>query len=72
MGGGPRAPAVRRLFRPEATEAILDFIRDTGVGRLPRLAQFGIMEHGSGEDLELWAEDESSEDEGEEGGPGPP
>ena len=72
VGGGPRAPTVRRVFRPEATEAVLDFIRNTSVGRLPRLAQFGIMEHGSGEDLELWAEGESSEDEGEEGGPGPP
>ena len=71
-GGGPRAPAVRRLFRPEATEAVLDFLRDTSVGRLPRLAQFGVMEHGSGGDLELWAEGESSEGEGEEGGPGPP
>ena len=71
-GGGPRAPMVRRLFRPEATEAVLDFIRDTGVGRLPRLAQFGIMEHGTGENLALWAEGESSEDEGEEEGPGSP
>ena len=72
MGGGPRAPAVRRLFRPEATEAVLDFLRDTSVGRLPRLAQFGIMEQGSSGDLELWAESEGEESEGEEGGPGPP
>ena len=71
-GGGPRAPAVRRLFRPEATQAVLDFLRDTSVGRLPRLVPFGIMEQGSSGDLELWAESEGSESEGEEGEPGPP
>ena len=71
-GGGPRAPAVRRLFRPGATEAVLDFLRDTRVGRLPRLADCGVMEDGAGEDLELWAESEGSDSEGEEGGPGPP
>ena len=72
-GGGPRAPSVRRLFRePHATEAVLDFLRDTRVGRMPGLACFGIMDDGTGRDLELWAEDESSGNEGEEGGPGPP
>ena len=30
-GGGPRAPSVRRIFRePQATEAVLDFLRDKG------------------------------------------
>ena len=72
-GGGPRAPSIRRLFGdPRATEAVLDFLRNTRVGRLPGLAMFGIMEDESGRDLELWAEDESPEDEGDEGGPGPP
>ena len=61
--------SVRRLFRePRATEAVLDFLRDTRVGRLPGLACFGIMGDGTGRDLELWAEDESSGNEGEEGG----
>ena len=64
---------MRRLFRePRSTEAVLDFLRDTRVGRLPGLAFFGVMEDETGRDLELWAEDEGSENEGEEGGPGPP
>ena len=43
------------------------------MGRLPGLAMFGIMKDESGKDLELWAEDESPEDESDdEGGPGPP
>ena len=72
-GKGPRAPSVRRLFRePRDTEALLDFLRDTRVGGLPRLACFGVMEDETGRELELWAEDEGSESEGEEGGPGPP
>ena len=71
-GGGPRAPAVRRLFRLGATEAVLDFLRDTRVGKLPGLACFGVMEDETGGDLELWAESEGSDNEGEEGGPGPP
>ena len=71
-GGGPKAPAVRRLFRPGATEAVLDFLRDTRVGRLPGLACFGIMEDETGGEVELWAESEGSDNEGEEGGPGPP
>ena len=40
--------------------------------RFLRLAPFGIMEQGASGDLELWAESEDSESEGEEGGPGPP
>ena len=35
-------------------------------------AMFGIMEDESGRNLELWAEDESPDEEGNEGGPGPP
>ena len=72
-GGCPRAPSVCRLFGdPQATEAVLDFLRSTWVGRLPGLAMFGIMEDEPGRELELWAEDESPDDEGDEGGPGPP
>ena len=33
---------------------------------------YGIMEDDSGRDIDLWAEEESSENEGEEGGPGLP
>ena len=72
-GGPPRAPSTRRVFRePRATEAVLNFLRDTRVGRLPGLALFGIMEDETGRDLELWAESEGSGSEGEEGGPDPP
>ena len=42
------------------------------MGGLPGLATFGVMEDESGVGLELWAEDESPEEEGSEGGPGPP
>ena len=42
------------------------------MGRLPGLALFGIMEEESGSSLELWDEDEGPEEEGSEGGPGPP
>ena len=71
--GGHRAPSVRRLFNdPQATEAVLDFLRGTRVGRLPGLATFGVMEDEAGADLELWAGNESAEEEGSEGGPGPP
>ena len=29
----PRAPAVRKLWKEKATEAVLDFLEDTPVGR---------------------------------------
>ena len=71
--GGPRAPSVRRLFRdPRATPALLDFLRDTSVGRMPGLAMYGVREEDLGREVELWAEEESLESEGEEGVPGPP
>ena len=70
---GPRAPSVRRLFRdPRATPAALDFLRDTRVGKMPGLALYGVREEELGRAVELWAEDESSESEGEEGGARPP
>ena len=73
--GGPRAPSVRGLFRdPRAIPAVLDFLRDTRVGRMPGLEVHGIQEDELGREVELWAEDEdaSDEDQEEEGGPGPP
>ena len=71
--GSYRAPSVRRPFNePQATEAVLDFLRTTRVGRLPGLVMFGIMEEESGTGLELWADSENPEEEGNEGGPGPP
>ena len=40
---GPRAPSVRFLFRdPGATAAVLDFLRDTRVGKMPGLALYGF------------------------------
>ena len=71
--GGPRAPSIRRLFRdPRATPALLDFLRDTRVGRMLGLALYGVMKEDLGREVELWAEEESLESEGEEGVPGPP
>ena len=71
--GGPRAPSVRRLFRdPRATPAVLDFLRDTRVGKMPGLELYGVRESELGRDLELWADDESLDDEEDEGGPGLP
>ena len=70
---GPRAPSVRRLFRdPRATPAVLEFLRDTRVGRMPGLELYGVREEELGSGLDLWAGEESSGDEGDEGGPAPP
>ena len=71
---GPRAPSVRRLFRdPRATPAVLDFLRDTKVGRMPGLELYGVREDELGKEVELWAEEESpAEEDEEEEGPGPP
>ena len=57
----PRAPAVRELWRKEATEAVLEFWEDTRAGcwTLTRGAR-------------KTAEDVGQGGEGEEGGPGPP
>ena len=46
-----------------ATPAVLTFLRDTQVGKMVSLATRGEN---------WWEEDEDSESEGEEGGPGPP
>ena len=73
--GGPRAPSARGLFRdPRAIPAVLDFLRDTRVGKMPGLEIYGIQEDELGQEMELWAEDGSVSEDGqeEEGGPGPP
>ena len=73
--GDPRIPSVRGLFQdPRATPAVLDFLRDTKVGKMPGLELHGIQEDELGREVELWAEDgeASDEDQEEEGGPGPP
>ena len=71
----PRAPTVRLLFRDErATPAVLQFLRDTKVGRvvtLPPRKEEGEWE--GLEETELWPEAEKGQGRwSEEGGPGPP
>ena len=74
--GAPKGPlrSVRLLFGDErATPALLEFLEDTRVGRVPDLALFGAMGEESGlEEIELGADEEGSRSEGEEGGPCPP
>ena len=78
--GGPRAPSVRLLFRDaRATPALLEFLEDTRVGRIPGwvlLAGGPDSEKGEMEEVELWGPEvevesviSSSE---EEDGSGPP
>ena len=57
----PRAPAVRKLWRKEATEAVLEFLEDTRAGCWT-----------STRGARRPAEDVGQGDEGGEGGPGPP
>ena len=58
----PRAPSVRKIFGDEqAMEVVLTFLRDVEVGCMVSLAP-----------PEEEGEDEWEEDEGEEGGLGPP
>ena len=71
----PRAPSVRLLFRDaRATPAVLEFLSDTRVGRMPGLALFGVQEEESGlEEIELVAQgEEAPGSDNEEDGPGPP
>ena len=57
-------PSGRAMFGDgRATPAVLTFLRDTRVGRMASLAP---------REEEWWGEEENSESEGEEGGPGPP
>ena len=60
----PRAPAVRNLWKERATEAMLEFLEDTPVGRwLPVGVARAPREEMAGE---------GAVSEGEEGRPGPP
>lgn len=78
--GGTRAPVVRRLFNdPRATPAVLEFLEDTRVGKMPgRILMAGCpgLEEKELEELSLRAPevDEGSDmsSSEEEGGPGPP
>ena len=73
----PRDLSVRLFFRDErATPALLAFLVDTRVGRVPGLALMGVAEDESelGE-IDLWPQTEEEGWSGkseEEGGPGPP
>lgn len=72
----PRALSVRLLFRDErAIPALLEFLDDTRVGRVPSLALLG-MERDEEElgEIELWpqAGEDWSGESGEEGGFSPP
>ena len=59
---GPVVPSVRAVFGDSrATPAVLTFLRDTRVGKMVSLAPW-----------DEWREEEDSESEGEEAGPGPP
>ena len=70
----------RLLFRDErATPALLEFLEDTRVGRMPGLALFHAdgprVDEENLEEVEIrptTGEESGEETEGEEGGPGPP
>ena len=75
--GGPRALSVRLFRDGRAMPALLEFLEDTRVGRVPGRVLFAggpDLDEKEMEELELWATDEgggsdiSSE---EEDGPGP-
>ena len=77
---GPRAPTltVRALFgNPRATPALLEFLDNTRVGRMPSQVELrGGGDRGE-EDLEVVEleapeEDDGMEESEEEDGPGPP
>ena len=79
--GGPRAPSARLLFGDvRATPAVLEFLKDTRVGRMPgRVFLEGgpDVDKNGLEEIVLWAPEEegtrsSGVSEEEEGGPGPP
>ena len=73
--GVPQGPLRPTPLRDErATPALLEFLADTRVGRMPGLALFGVEEDESDlEEIALWAEeDEGSGEDSEESGPDPP
>ena len=47
----PKAPAVRKLWRESATEAVLDFLADTQVGCWPSVPK-AVEGRGEGEAIE--------------------
>ena len=57
-----QTPAVRKLWKGRATKAVLEFLGDVRVGYWQAARGRAPVE----------AEDEGTESEGEEGGPGPP
>ena len=70
---------MRALFRDtRATPALLEFLRETSVGRMPSqilLAGGRVEDEDDLEVLELWPQEEEaeiSEESEEEDGPGPP
>ena len=68
-------PTVRLLFNDDrATPAVLDFLRDTRVGRVFTPAALEEGEEDGQEEIELrpWEGEFSWNENGEEGGPGPP
>ena len=75
---GPRAPTVRALFgNPRATPALLEFLDNTRVGRMPSQIQLRGGGERNEEDLEVVEleapeEDDGMEESEEEDGPGPP
>ena len=56
----PRAPSVRLLFRDaRTTPAVLEFLEDTRVRKMPGLALFGVQEEEPDlEEIVLWSEDD--------------
>ena len=75
---GPRAPTARALFgNPRATPALLEFLDDTRIGRVPSQVQLRGGGERSEEDmeaveLEAPEEDDGTEESEEEDEPGPP
>ena len=59
----PKAPAVRKLWKEGATEAVLEYLADTQVGCWSSAGERRAPRE---------AEDLGEAEEGEEGGPGPP
>ena len=70
----PPGPSVRFLFGDTgATAAVLDFLRDTRVGRMPGLAMDGFQgEESDLEEIELVASEAGSDSDNEEDGPARP
>ena len=77
--GGPRAPSVHRLFGDaRATPAVLEFLEDTRVGRMPGRVIFAggpDVDENDLEEIVMWAPEEEgagNSEISEEDGPNPP